>query len=101
MKIIILPQSNEKVPTFQVVGKILKIDDEILDFSTIPNGATVERDETDNKYFQGAEIDIDGNITLKIIFPYNSKTFEKGKIFAESIEIIEGIVNPHIEKVEV
>jgi len=97
MKIQVKEINSQEVPNFIVSGKTLTIDNEVLDFTSIPNGATVEREEEDNKYFLGAEISEDGKITVKILFPYNADTYEKGKVIAKEIEVIDGIVNPYVE----
>jgi len=97
MRILITEIASNEVPNFTVIGKTLTIDNEVLDFTTIPLGATVKADETDNKYFKGAEVDELGEITVSILFPYNATTFEKGKTIAKEIEVIEGVVNPYVE----
>lgn len=97
MKIIINEINSNKVPTLTVNNKTLTIDTDVFDFTQIQNGATIEREESDNKHFLGAEVSEDGEITVKILFPYNTNTYEKGKVIAKEIEVIEGEVNPYIE----
>lgn len=97
MKITINEINSQEVPNFTVSGKTLTIGTDVLDFTSIPNGATVEREESDNQHFLGAEVSDNGEITVKIIFPYNAETYQKGKVIAKEIEVIDGIVNPYIE----
>lgn len=96
MKININEINSGTVPTFSVSGKKLTIDNETLDFTSVPNGAKVERDEDDNKYFLGAEVSDDGEITVFILFPYNASTYQQGKVIAKELVVEDGIINPYI-----
>lgn len=97
MRIIINEINSNEVANFTVSGKTLAIDNEVLDFTSIPNGATVEREESDNKHFLGAEVSEGGEITVKILFPYNADTYQKGKVIAKEVQVTEGKINPYIE----
>ena len=97
MKIVISETVRSEVPNLTVIGKTLLIDGEVLDFSVISNGATVQREDTDNQYFKSAEVDNNGNITIEILFPYNANSFPKGKTIAKEIEVVDGVVNPYVE----
>lgn len=65
----------------------------MLDFSTLLNGEVAENDGTDNMYFQKAKRDLNGILTVDVIFPYSPKTY-KGDMLS-SLEVIEGDVNPY------
>ena len=95
MKINLTGIKSNSVPSFVVQGQTLIIGKDILDFSVLQNEEIAENDSTENMYFQKASKDNLGVITVDILFPYNHKTYEKGKDILSSVEVIGGAINPY------
>lgn len=99
MKIIITETRSNEVLIFKIKNESLFIDDLEVDFSQLKAGEEIIPNAKTPKEILGGSRDLDGNLTIKLLFPYNPQSFPEGYTLMEEIEIVEGIVNP-FKKVE-
>lgn len=86
MKIKFNPQRAEIPTTASVYNNTLKYNQEELDLSSIPNGATAS-DE-----YLTIDKDLDGNIKITMLWQYKEST--KENCFPKDLEITEGEIYP-------
>ena len=86
MKIKFNPQRAEIQTTASVYNNILKYNNEEIDLTSIPNGATAT-----NEYLT-IDKDLDGNIEIVMLWQYLEST--KANCFPKDLEIIEGEICP-------
>ena len=80
------PQRAEIQTTASVKNSILKYNNEEIDLSSIPNGATAS-----NEYLT-IDKDLDGNIEITMLWQYVESTPQN--CFPKDLEIIEGEIYP-------
>lgn len=86
MKIKFNPQKAEVQTTASIYNNILKYNNEEIDLNSIPNGATATND------FLVIDKDLDGNITINMLWQYVESTNEN--CFPKYLEINEGDIFP-------
>lgn len=86
MKIRFNPQRAETQTTASVYNNILKYNNEEIDLTSIPNGATAT-----NEYLT-IDKDLDGNISIVMLWQYVEST--KENCFPKDLEITEGDIFP-------
>lgn len=80
------PQRAEIQTTASVYNNTLKYNNKEIDLNSIPNGATATND------FLVIDKDLDGNITIKMLWQYVESTNEN--CFPKDLEIDEGDIYP-------
>ncbi|MCT7637084.1 hypothetical protein [Aliarcobacter butzleri] len=88
MKIKFSPQKAEFQTTASIKNNILEYNNESINLSDIPNGATA----TDEIGRFTIEKDIDGNIEISLLWQYTESTKENS--FPKDLEIEEGEIYP-------
>ena len=86
MKIKFNPQKAEIQTTASVYNNTLKYNNEEIDLTSIPNGATATND------YLTIDKDLDGNIIVKMLWQYVESTNEN--CFPKDLEIVEGEIFP-------
>ena len=86
MKIKFNPQRAETQTTASIYNNILKYNQEEIDLTSIPKGATAS-----NEYLT-IDKDLGGNIEITMLWQYTEST--KENCFAKDLEITEGEVYP-------
>lgn len=86
MKIKFNPQRAEIQTTASIYNNILKYNQEEIDLTSIPNGATAT-----NEYLT-IDKDLDGNIEIAMLWQYIEST--KENCFPKDLEILEGEIYP-------
>lgn len=72
MKITFYPQRRDDELTLFLQGENLTVSGDILDLSTIPDGATVPMDAIDNPFICGPIDRIDGELCVNLLLPRNT-----------------------------
>lgn len=72
MKLILSPQSRSDVLTVSAKGDVLTINGVALDFSQLPNGATLPRSAIDCPWIAGDVTRIDGVLQVPMVLPNGS-----------------------------
>lgn len=80
------PQRAEIQTTASIENNVLKYNNENINLNDIPNGATATND------FVVIDKDLDGNITIKMLWQYIENTKENS--FPRDLEIDEGEIYP-------
>lgn len=80
------PQKAEVQTTASIYNNVLKYNNEEIDLSSIPNGATAS-----NEYLT-IDKDLDGNIEISILWQYVEIT--KENCFPKDLEMTEGEIYP-------
>ena len=86
MKIKFNPQRAEVKTTASVYNNILKYNQEEIDLTSIPDGATA------NNEYLTIDKDLDGNIEIIMLWQYTEST--KENCFPKDLEITEGEIYP-------
>lgn len=86
MKIKFNPQRAERQTTASIYNNIFKYNNEEIDLSSIPNGATAS-----NEYLT-IDKDLEGNIEITMLWQYTENTKENS--FPKDLEITEGEIYP-------
>lgn len=86
MKIRFSPQKAEAQTTASIYNNILKYNNEEIDLTTIPKGATAS-----NEYLT-IDKDLEGSIEIKMLWQYTENTKENS--FPKVLEITEGEIYP-------
>jgi hypothetical protein len=93
MKINLSPQRrDDPVPTVSVKGTTLKINDDELNLSEIPNGATLNNAEEVHPLLTGTIENRNGQYELTMILPHGSDPIQ-AQAFPEAINITTGKVD--------
>lgn len=69
MKIILYPQRRDDELTLSLQGERLTVSGDVLDLSTIPDGATVPMEAIDNPFIAGPIERIDGELRISLLLP--------------------------------
>ena len=80
------PQKAEKQTTASIKNNVLKYNKDSVDLTTIPNGATAKSD------YVTIDKDVDGNITITLLWQYIESTPEN--CFPKDLEIVQGEIYP-------
>ena len=80
------PQRALVQTTASIENNLLIYNDESIDLSTIPNGATATSE------FLTIDKDLQGNIVVKMLWQYIDSTIEN--CFPKDLEIVEGDIYP-------
>lgn len=88
MKIKFNPQKAEVQTTASIYNNTLKYNNEEIDLTSIPNGATA----TDENNRFTIEKDIDGNVEIALLWQYIENTIEN--CFPKDLEIENGDIYP-------
>ena len=80
------PQRAEIQTTASIKNNVLKYNKDSVDLSTIPNGATAKSE------YVTIDKDIEGNITITLLWQYVENTPEN--CFPKDLEITEGEIYP-------
>ncbi len=89
MKIILYPQRRDDNLTLSLQGERLTISGDVLDLSTIPDGATVPMAAIDNPFVCGPIERIDGELRVSLLLPRATPfgVFDKVGQIRQPIEI--------------
>ena len=66
------PQVSKKELVLSVNGEVLTVNGEEIDFSVIPEGATLPADAVDSEFLVNSIDRIDGEIHLTVLFPVSA-----------------------------
>ena len=88
MKIKFSPQRANKHTVSSIDNTVFKYNEEVIDLSDIPNGATA----TDSENRFTIDKDINGNIEIYMLWQYTENT--KENCFPKDLEIIDGEIYP-------
>jgi len=69
MKLILYPQRRDDELSLSLNGERLTISGDVLDLSTIPDGATVPMEAIDNPFICGPIERIDGELHVSLLLP--------------------------------
>lgn len=69
MKIIFYPQRRDDELTLSLRGERLNISGDVVDLSSIPDGATVPMEAIDNPFVAGPIERIDGELCVSLLLP--------------------------------
>jgi len=72
MKITLYPQRRDDELTLSLHGEHLTVSGDVLDLSTIPDGATVPMEAIDNLFIAGPIERIDGELRVSLLLPQSS-----------------------------
>ena len=87
MKITLKPQRRDDTLTVSKQGDTLTINGEALDFSQLPDGATLPKDAVGNPFIASDVERIDGELHLSLLLPY-------GRGASNAAKFPEPIINP-------
>lgn len=79
MKIHWSPIRMDETYTLERDGDIVTVNDEIFNFSSLPEGATLPASAIDNKFFCGPVEKIDGELHLTMLLPHGADASEAAR----------------------
>lgn len=92
MRIFLSPQRRDDTLTVIVSGDVLMLNGEVLDFSQLPDGATLPRGSVSNEWLFGDVHRVDGVIELTLILPIAADASEAA-CFPEPLNVlVDGLV---------
>ena len=80
--------------TISVQGKIITVNGDTLDLSTLELGSVVPSDAIDNPIVGEVSVTLDGIMTVTINYPVNKDTCPIGYTLAKELDVVDGEVNP-------
>lgn len=92
MKINLSPQRRDDTLVVTKVGDALLLNGEVLDFSPLPEGATLPSSAIDNQWVIGDVTRKDGQIELTLLLPHGPDASEAARFPEPLIVTADGVV---------
>ncbi|MFP4275259.1 MAG: hypothetical protein ACLFRU_09560 [Paracoccaceae bacterium] len=87
MQIRFSPVRRDAILTLERAGDTLILNGDPIDFSGIPDGATMPRDTIDSPWFAGPVARIDGELHLMLVLPHGARA-PHDTLFPEPMTVV-------------